>query len=101
MSKVFIGADIQTVTKALAYKAALIKILGATPTLDMQKDYIRIYYTPDQLQIAQNNLQTILDKKDSSIQFEVAPVILPVIGKRYWKELLAIFAGMYLLSKFV
>lgn len=92
-------ADIQTTAKAVAIKNTIQRLTGAYAEVDLQPDYARIYFAPDELIIAQRWFSDTVQKKPGKIRFEIKQVITPYYIKKATPYLIGGAILMYLLGK--
>ena len=92
-------ANIQTITKAGLTLEALRRLTGADPDLDIQADYVRVYYTPDELRKAQAWFKKSMESEPGKVRMEIAPVVTPYFIKKYIPYAIGAAALMYFMGK--
>jgi hypothetical protein len=78
-------ANVVTIAKANATAIAMERVTGVYPELDIQSNYVRLYYPADTLPAAQAKFEKILnDKTPSDVRIDYSPLVTPVLIKKYW-----------------
>lgn len=85
-------ADVKDIAKAKLYQVGLKRLIGVSPDLDIQKDYVRVYYAPDKLIKAQEAYKRLIEAPPGKIRVDIKPVIQPY----YVKKLVPLLAGSIL-----
>lgn len=92
-------ASLTAISKARIYSSGMKAVFGVEPDLDIQSEYVRLYYTPDKLQKAQSNFNKIMTAEPGEVRAEIAPVITPFVLKKAAIPALGLFLFGYLLAK--
>jgi len=71
-------------TKTLALYALIVQYTGEAPTIKRYDTYNQILLTQSQNKKLENVLDNWWSKDPSDVRINVAPIILPVIIKKYW-----------------
>ncbi len=91
-------ADPLTILKAKATGRAMSEWLDVEPDLDIQDDYVRIYYPPSKLKSAQKKFSNNMNVP-GRVRVDLVPVMSPYIIERYGMWALAALFGLYMLAK--
>lgn len=78
-----LGADLETIGKAKVYQVGLKYVLGVSPDLDIQKDYVRVYYPPDKLPAARVAFARAMEAEPGAVRGDIRPVVQPYFLKKY------------------
>jgi len=92
-------ADIETIGKSKLIQAGLQKLLGIKPTLDIRDKYVRVFYPPDKLKMAQDNFKKVVEKEPGKIRVEIAPIVTPYYVKKFLPHSLTLLGTGYLVGK--
>ena len=92
-------AELKDVLKARAIAEGLGNLIGIKPTLDIRRNYIRIFYPADQLPRVQKKFTDVVERPPGKIRVELAPVITPYYLKKFTPALAGLFAGGFVLGK--
>ena len=92
-------AELKDVLKARAIAEGLGYLIGIRPTLDIRRDYIRIYYPADRLRTVQKKFGEIVERPPGKIRVELAPVMTPYYLKKFTPALAGLLAGGFILGK--
>lgn len=95
----YLSADIETIAKATATAAAMERILGVKPELDIRDDHVRLFYYPSDLEKAQNSFRVMIDRKEPGpVRIDYLPIVLPVLVKKYFPHITLGALLLFLLS---
>lgn len=83
-------ASVDVIGKAQIAGGILQQIVGVEPAYDYRENYVRVYYPPDSLRVAQANLAALATSPPGDLRIEWAPVITPYVIKK----VLPIAAGL-------
>ncbi len=78
-----LGADLQTIGKAKIYQMGMKRIFGVDPELDIQDDYVRVFYGPKELPIARAQFKRSMERKPGAVRGDIAPIVTPYFVKKY------------------
>lgn len=92
-------AELKEVLKARAIAEGLGKLIGIKPTLDIRREYIRIFYPADQLRTVQKKFSDVIERPPGKIRVELAPVMTPYFLKKFTPALAGLLAGGFILGK--
>lgn len=87
----FMGADIKTIAEARARAFILEQYFGVKPDLDIQEKYVRIFYTPDKLQEAQENFKNNMKKPPGKVRSDMNQVFVPWAIEKFSLPLFGLF----------
>lgn len=78
-------ADLVLIGKAKTASLAMERITGVAPDMDIQSDYIRLYYPKNKIAAVQRYFERALNSKDKSdLRIEYLPAITPALIKKFW-----------------
>ena len=78
-----LGADLETIGKAKVYQVGMKYIFGVNPDLDIQKDFVRIYYPPEKLPAARAAFSRAMEASPGHVRGDIRPVVQPYFLKKY------------------
>lgn len=79
----FLNADLLDIAEAKLHAVGIGKFFDVDPDLDIQDDYIRIYYTPEKARIASNRFNTMMSSKPGPIRYDLSNAITPYALRQY------------------
>lgn len=93
----YLGADLETIGMSQLYGAGLKRLFGAEPSYDIRDKYISIYWKPNELKVAQDNFEKMLEpKQPGKIRIRFSDVVTTPVLKKYGP-----IVGLVLLSAFL
>ena len=92
-------ASIQLVAKANMLSKGMEGFFGLKPELDIQKDYVRLFYSADRLPIAQKNFENRMNAEPGELRPEIQQIITPYLIKKVGVPAFGLFLFGYLLGK--
>lgn len=95
----YLGADLKTIAEARARSFVIGQYFGVKPDMDIQDKYVRIYFTPDKLQRAQQNFKREMQKQPGKVRAEMNQVFIPWAIEKFALPLFGLFALGLLIGK--
>lgn len=92
-------ADPETILKAKGAALGMKQFFGIEPTLDIQRDYVRVYYPPDRLITAQRVFENKMEADPGKLRVDMKSVINPYVIKKYGPYILGLFAFGLLIGR--
>lgn len=92
-------ATAEMLAKAMLYRRALGRVLGQKPEYEVEEDYVRLYWAPDQLPKATKRYKEMVEAEPGELRVDFAPVVMPYYTKKYLIFGLAAVAGAFFLGK--
>lgn len=92
-------ASIQAVTKARILQQGMKGFFGVEPALDIQPQYVRVFYPADKLKVAQTNFSNKMTAPPGELRPEIQQIITPYLLKKIALPAFGLFAFGYLLGK--
>lgn len=94
-------ATVQTIAKAKATGLILKNLLGVEPEYDYQENYVRLYYTGNNLNQVRERVNEIAatSKKPSDVRIDFIPFVAPVGIKKVLPYALGAVALGYIIGK--
>lgn len=94
------GADGVTIAKGAAYQEALGKVLKVYPKMRIKKNSVDLYYETADLPAARVAFKEMISPGEpSDVNFNILPVIVEPLLKKYAVHIVLGVAAIYLLSK--
>ncbi len=84
-------ADPFTIAKAKASAIAMKGFFGVEPELDIQSNYVRVYYPPNTLIKAQKVFNDKMDGPPGNVRVDIKEVVNPYVIKKYGPYILGLF----------
>ncbi len=95
----YLGADLKTIAQARARSFVIEQYFGVKPDMDIQDEYVRIYFTPDKLQRAQENFKGEMQKPPGKVRSDMGQVFIPWAVEKFALPLFGLFALGLLIGK--
>lgn len=92
-------ATAEMLAKAMLYRRALGRVLGQKPDYEVQDDYVRLYWAPDQVKKATDRYGKLVEAEPGEVRVDLAPVVMPYYTKKYLIFALGALAGAFFLGK--
>lgn len=92
-------ASIEVLGKAKLLQQGMTSFFNVKPDLDIQSDYVRIFYAPDKLIKAQKNFETKMEQEPGELRPEIKQIITPYIMKKATLPAVGLVALGYILGK--
>lgn len=70
-------ASIKVIAEAKIQAMGIKTLFGVAPELDIQDDYVRLYYPPDKIQLAQDKFKVIMASPPGPIRYDFNGVAVP------------------------
>lgn len=83
------------IVRAQIAAEAMYKISGVMPELDIQADYVRVFYPPQKQAAAKNGWKKVINTDEQSdIRIDIMPELMPGLIDKYGKFALAGIGGI-------
>lgn len=83
MNQNLLGADILDIAEAKLHAVGIGKFFDVDPDLDIQDDYVRIFYTPEKAKHASNRFNDMMTSTPGPIRYDLGNVVTPYALKKY------------------
>lgn len=90
-------ASIKLIGQAKLQAYGIGKFFGVNPDLDIQKDYVRLYYSPHKLKQAQEKFSNLMTSPPGPIRYDFQGVAVPYTIKSFGLGIL----GLSVLTFFI
>lgn len=93
-------ADLPTIAEAKIQAFGISQFFGVMPDMDIQEDYVRLYYTPDKLEVAQANFNKMMASPPGPIRYNFQPVAVPYTIKNFGLAILGLFVFGFFVGRY-
>ena len=96
-------AALQAIAKAKATGLILKNLLGAEPNYEYSENFVRLYYTKEQLKNVHNRVNEIAtnSSKPGEVRIDLLPIVAPIAIKKVAPYAIGAVVAGYLLGKIV
>ncbi len=93
-------AELKVIANAKIQSYAIEKIFGERPELDIQEDYVRLYYPADKLPKVQKKFELIMKSPPGPVRYDLQPILNPYMIKKLGLPIVGVFAVAYLIGRY-